>query len=75
MPTLTSHRFLPFSFPVSLSHGLQLLLRWQQLYRERRLLRMLSDHQLRDIGLTRAQAEAEAERPFWDDPRQGSFRY
>ena len=33
--------------------------------RQRRQLRELSDHMLRDIGLTRADAWAEAEKPFW----------
>jgi len=28
-------------------------------------LRYLSDEQLRDIGLSRAQARTEVERPFW----------
>lgn len=41
--------------------------RWQRLARERRQLLALSDHMLKDIGLTRADAEREASRPFWDD--------
>jgi uncharacterized protein YjiS (DUF1127 family) len=28
-------------------------------------LRTLEDHLLRDVGLTRLQAEAEANKPFW----------
>ena len=36
--------------------------------RERRGLRHLDDHLLRDIGLTREQAIEEAARPFWDAP-------
>ena len=31
----------------------------------RQALRYLSDEQLRDIGLSRAQARTEVERPFW----------
>ncbi len=38
------------------------------LWRQRRALRHLDDHVLRDIGLTRAQAEAEARRRPWDAP-------
>lgn len=38
------------------------------LRRGRARLATLEDHILRDIGLTRAQAEAEAERPLWDAP-------
>jgi len=41
--------------------------RWHRLARERRQLQALSDHMLKDIGLTRADVEREASRPFWDD--------
>ncbi|WP_454256542.1 DUF1127 domain-containing protein [Pseudomonas sp. Marseille-Q8238] len=34
-------------------------------WRTRRALGELSDSQLRDIGLTREQAQAEAQMPFW----------
>ncbi|MCV0397109.1 MAG: DUF1127 domain-containing protein [Rhizobiaceae bacterium] len=34
-------------------------------YRTRRTLMDLSDHQLRDIGVTREEAWREASRPFW----------
>jgi uncharacterized protein YjiS (DUF1127 family) len=33
--------------------------------RERRQLTQLSDHMLRDIGISRATAGGEAEKPFW----------
>lgn len=42
--------------------------RWQQVYRRlrtRRALLRLNDAQLADIGLTRAEANREAQRPFW----------
>ena len=42
-----------------------LLLTWQQRARDRRQLQTLSDHMLRDIGLTRADVFAEASKPFW----------
>ena len=38
---------------------------WRQRARGRRQLRTFDDHLLRDIGITRLQAEAEAEKPFW----------
>jgi uncharacterized protein YjiS (DUF1127 family) len=38
---------------------------WRQRARERRALENLSDHMLRDIGLTRADVMAEATKPFW----------
>lgn len=43
------------------------LRRWQQLRHERRQLWRLSDAMLKDIGLSRADVEREASRPFWDD--------
>jgi len=36
------------------------------LYRERHALARLDDAALNDIGLTRDEANAEANRPFWD---------
>jgi uncharacterized protein YjiS (DUF1127 family) len=41
------------------------LMRWHETARERRALLALSDHMLKDIGITRAEAEREASRPFW----------
>jgi uncharacterized protein YjiS (DUF1127 family) len=38
---------------------------WLERARQRRQLAELSDHMLRDIGLTRADAWAESEKPFW----------
>jgi uncharacterized protein YjiS (DUF1127 family) len=40
-------------------------LTWLERARQRRDLRELNDHMLRDIGLTRADAWAESEKPFW----------
>jgi uncharacterized protein YjiS (DUF1127 family) len=34
-------------------------------WRQRQALRALDDRLLRDIGLTRAEAEREARKPFW----------
>lgn len=38
------------------------------LYRQRARLAALDDHLLRDVGLTRDEALAEATRPLWDVP-------
>jgi uncharacterized protein YjiS (DUF1127 family) len=38
---------------------------WTDRARQRRQLAELSDHMLRDLGLTRADAWAEADKPFW----------
>jgi uncharacterized protein YjiS (DUF1127 family) len=42
-----------------------LIYRWIERARERQALAALNDHELRDIGITRAEAAREAERPFW----------
>ncbi|PWR21955.1 DUF1127 domain-containing protein [Zavarzinia compransoris] len=41
------------------------LLDWQRRAMERNHLRGLDDHMLRDIGLSRADIEQEAAKPFW----------
>ena len=51
----------------ALSWVILTLLRWQELARQRRALGAMSDHMLKDLGLTRADALREAGRPFWDD--------
>nr|WP_245398735.1 DUF1127 domain-containing protein [Oceaniglobus trochenteri] len=38
------------------------------LHGQRRQLRQMDDAQLRDLGLTRAEAERESRRPAWDVP-------
>ncbi|MEM9435089.1 MAG: DUF1127 domain-containing protein [Pseudomonadota bacterium] len=40
------------------------------LYRERRALSHLDDHLLQDIGISRHDAQTEAERPVWDAPQR-----
>ena len=47
---------------------LGVLLRAYSIWRERQHLAELDDHLLKDIGVTKDQAEAEAERPVWDAP-------
>jgi uncharacterized protein YjiS (DUF1127 family) len=41
------------------------LAEWQQRVRQRRELRQMSDRELKDIGLSRADAEREAAKPGW----------
>ena len=38
---------------------------WRERARERQLLAQLSDRELRDVRLTRQQAQFEASKPFW----------
>jgi uncharacterized protein YjiS (DUF1127 family) len=46
---------------------LGLLSTWLQRARERRALHALDDGALKDIGLTRADIDFEAHKPFWRD--------
>jgi len=41
------------------------MLTWHERARERRQLLSLSDHMLHDLGIGRAEVEAEASKPFW----------
>ena len=59
--------FSPMGFTdAKLSLGLPPVGRWMRVAAERRRLASLPDDVLADIGLSRAEAEAEANRPFWD---------
>jgi uncharacterized protein YjiS (DUF1127 family) len=51
---------------VWLKQGMGRLAHWSERARQRRQLAQLDDDRLRDIGISRAQALAEADRPFWD---------
>jgi uncharacterized protein YjiS (DUF1127 family) len=42
---------------------------WRQIAHERSELRRLSEYIAKDIGISRADAEREADRPFWDSER------
>jgi uncharacterized protein YjiS (DUF1127 family) len=41
------------------------LLRWQERAEERHALEALNEHMLKDIGVSRSDAIAEARKPFW----------
>lgn len=60
-----SQQPMRFAAPAPMARLLDL----DALFRQRRQLRQLDDHRLSDIGLTRAEAEAEARRPAWAMPR------
>jgi uncharacterized protein YjiS (DUF1127 family) len=63
----TRHLVLPLA-ALRLSRLRSLISDRIALARSRRGLRRLDDHLLRDIGLTRQEAEAEASRAAWDAP-------
>lgn len=48
-----------------IAQAIELLMVWHERARQRHQLQGLSDHMLRDIGLGRADVEAEAAKPFW----------
>ena len=52
--------------PTRLLRGaVETLLNWQHRAAERQQLASLSDYDLKDVGLTRADALMEAQKPFW----------
>lgn len=46
---------------------IKILKSWYQNWRTRRELAGLSDYLLKDIGITRAEAEQEFSKPFWKE--------
>lgn len=53
------------AIPGAWTRAFETLLVWQERAVERRRLFDLDQRMLRDIGLTRAEAEREAAKPFW----------
>ncbi|MGH6943619.1 MAG: DUF1127 domain-containing protein [Geminicoccaceae bacterium] len=45
--------------------AVKLVLIWRERARQRHQLQLLSDHMLRDIGLSRADVQLEVSKPFW----------
>lgn len=45
--------------------GIDILLEWQRRARTRHELALLSDFDLKDVGLSRADIVKEADKPFW----------
>ncbi|PJE34807.1 hypothetical protein CVM52_20375 [Pseudooceanicola lipolyticus] len=63
--TLTFARLLP---RIGLTASIHALAERHAVWRQRQALKQLDSAALRDLGLTREQAEAEARRGFWDAP-------
>lgn len=57
-------------FAAAAGRGLRLVEDWLEISRQRRHLAALDDRMLKDIGLSRATAEKEANRRFWDLPER-----
>lgn len=53
------------SWPKPLFGAIGTIATWYERWRQRQHLKDLDDHLLKDIGLSRAEAEGEAARPFW----------
>jgi uncharacterized protein YjiS (DUF1127 family) len=51
----------------ALLRALEAVLTWQERAAQRAALASLDERMLKDIGLSRAEAEMEAGRPFWRD--------
>ena len=66
-PSVQTGDGLRFNLRASAGNVVAHLLRWHDLARQRRALLTLDDHMLKDIGISRAEAEHEAARPFWQD--------
>lgn len=47
--------------------AMKILRRWYEISRGRAALARLDERALKDIGVSRSEADLEAERPFWDD--------
>ena len=52
-------------FAVRIGALLDTVAKWQERRRQRLALAALDDHMLSDIGITRADVDAEVTRPFW----------
>jgi len=63
LTTFSRHAYRRWDEPPTGLIGI--LLDWTGRARQRRALADLSDTLLRDVGLTRADVEAEATKPFW----------
>ena len=63
--TLAGTMIVPAAPPASAAVLVEAVLAWLDRVRQRRDLSELSDHMLKDIGLSRSDVEAEVAKPFW----------
>ncbi|WGF89977.1 DUF1127 domain-containing protein [Marinivivus vitaminiproducens] len=57
--------FGPFDLQRHIDRWLEPLLVAMDRYRQRRTLAELDEHMLKDIGISRSEADQEAAKPFW----------
>lgn len=62
---LTAQRAQITSSAGTVAHLVERFYAWRERSRSRRDLMRLNEHQLQDIGLSRVDAEAEWQKPFW----------
>jgi uncharacterized protein YjiS (DUF1127 family) len=71
MPALTGRQAAAIRFAAAAADWLQrrgdVLLLWMERYRQRRALNALSDHMLKDLGLSRSDAGREFGKRFWEN--------
>lgn len=58
-------RSWPYALKASLLRFVEMVMTWQERAQTRRKLLGLDDRMLRDIGIDRATARMEGEKPFW----------
>ena len=63
--TLAGAMIVPAAPGTSAAVLAEAVLAWFERVRQRRQLGELSDHMLKDIGLSRADVESEIAKPFW----------
>ncbi len=64
-PVKTANAFKPARFTAIVRRALETLTKWQERAAGRRELLGLDARTLRDIGISRADAVREADKPFW----------
>jgi uncharacterized protein YjiS (DUF1127 family) len=63
--TLAGGMVRPTMSRAAIAGSAEVVLTWLERTRQRRHLGQLSDHMLKDIGLSRADVESETAKPFW----------
>ncbi|MHA1536569.1 MAG: DUF1127 domain-containing protein [Alphaproteobacteria bacterium] len=65
VPVKTAIARNPAGFGATVRRGAGMLAKWQERVNSRHALLKLDDRMLRDIGVSRADAVSESDKPFW----------